>query len=160
MFINKGFFVIDITGKWMHEPGMLGSLHKDNIREALQEILNLHVVTFNLDKFIEYAQVFGCDVFVDLKLASTLQVEWYINGISSFFPISTNRYKIAKYSRHGLTLVPKAKTRKYSFTVYSKGKDLSYRLKRNTWASKYTYNIGSIGQELAERTLRLNLLIQ
>ncbi len=155
MFINKGFFVIDITGKWMHGLGVLGSLHKDNIREALQEILNLHVVTFDIGKFIKYAQVFGCDVFVDLLLASEQQVEWYVDGLSSFFPISTNRQKISKYSRHGLSLIPKAKTRKYSFTVYSKGKDLSYRLKRNTWASKYTYNIGFKGQELAERTLRL-----
>ena len=62
MFLFKGYFVVDITGKWMADSGVLGSLHRDNIREALQKVIELGIVNFNIDEFIRHAQVFICDV--------------------------------------------------------------------------------------------------
>ena len=62
LFIDNGYFVVDISGKFMHGPGELGNLNKDNIREALQKIIDLKVVSFNIEKFIQHAQVFVCDI--------------------------------------------------------------------------------------------------
>ena len=157
MFLFKGYFVIDITGKWMAGYGVLGSLHKDNIREALQKVIELGIVDFNIDEFIKYAQVFICDVVVDIQLNSQKQVNRYIDGISSFFPISTNRHNIAKYGRHGLMLKPKAQKAGFSLVVYSKGQELDYSYRRITKATLYTDIIGDRGVELAERTLRFEL---
>lgn len=155
MYINKGTFVIDITGKFMYGPGILGSLHKDNIRDALQKILDLDVVTFNIDEFLKYAQVFVCDVCVDLELDSKLQVNRYIDGISSFFPLSSNSFNISKFGRHGLQLFPKSDNLGFSLIAYYKGQELDNSVKRSTKTTEYTCQIGNDGQELAERTLRL-----
>lgn len=157
MFLCKGFFVIDLTGKWMADVGVLGSLHRDNIREALHKVIELGIVDFNIDEFIKYAQVFICDVVVDIQLNSQKQVNRYIDGISSFFPISTNRHNIAKYGRHGLMLKPKAQKAGFSFAIYSKGQELDYSYRRTTKATLYTDMIGDTGVELAERTLRFEL---
>ena len=43
IYIQNGLFIIDITGKWMAENGVLGSLQKDNIHQALQKVLELQV---------------------------------------------------------------------------------------------------------------------
>ena len=157
MFLFKGYFVVDITGKWMADNGVLGSLHKDNIREALQKVIELGIVYFNIDEFIKNAQVFICDVVVDIQLESKKQVSRHIDGISSFCPISTNRYNIAKYGRHGLMLKPKAQKAGFSFAIYSKGQELDYSYRRTTKATLYTDMIGDTGVELAERTLRFEL---
>lgn len=141
----------------MHGPGELGNLNKDNIREALQKIIDLKVVSFNIEKFIQHAQVFVCDICVDLKLDSLEQVYKYIEGISSFFPISTNRFKISKYGRHGLTLKPKSKHLGFFFIIYAKGQELNYSLKRNTKATRYTLGIGAEGEALAKRTIRCEI---
>ncbi len=157
LFLYKGYFVIDIPGKWMANTGMLGSLHRDNIKEALQKVIDLEIVDFNIDEFIKHAQVFICDVVVDMALKSEKQVSRYLGGISSFFPISTNRHNIAKYSRHGLILKPKAQKAGFSLAIYSKGQELNYGLKRTTKATRYTNTIGREGIRLAECTLRFEL---
>lgn len=157
LFLFKGYFVVDITGKWMAGNGVLGSLHRDNIREALQKVIELGIVDFNIDEFIKYAQVFISDVVVDIALDSKKQVSRYIDGISSFFPISTNRHNIAKYGRHGLMLKPKAQKAGFSLTIYSKGQELDYSYRRTTKATLYTDIIGDRGVELAERTLRFEI---
>ena len=157
MFICNGFFVGDLSGKWMSDTGILGSLHRDNIREALERVLDLGVVEFDIDEFINCAQVFVCDVCVDIPLENKTQVSRYIDGVSSFFPIATNRFNITKYGRHGLALKPKAKTSGYSFVIYSKGQELDYSVKKSTRATRYTGIIGDTGIELAERTLRLEV---
>ena len=157
LFLFKGYFVVDITGKWMAGNGVLGSLHRDNIREALQKVIELGIVDFNIDEFIRHAQVFICDVVVDIQLESQKRVSRYIDGISSFCPISTNRYNIAKYGRHGLMLKPKAQKAGFSLIIYSKGQELDYSYRRTTKATLYTDMIGDTGVELAERTLRFEL---
>lgn len=157
MFICNGFFVVDLSGKWMADDGILGSLHRDNIREALERVLDLGVVEFDIEEFINCAQVFVCDVCVDIPLENKTQVSRYIDGVSSFFPIATNRFNITKYGRHGLALKPKAKSSGYSFVIYSKGQELDYSVKKRTRATRYTDIIGDTGIELAERTLRLEV---
>ena len=157
LFLFKGYFVVDITGKWMAGNGVLGSLHRDNIREALQKVIELGIVDFNINEFIKYAQVFISDVVVDIALESKKQVNRYIDGISSFFPISTNRHNITKYGRHGLMLKPKAQKAGFSLVIYSKGQELDYSYRRTTKATLYTDMIGDTGVELAERTLRFEL---
>ncbi len=157
MFICNGYFVVDLTGKWQADTGVLGSLHRDNIRDALEKVLEMHIVNFDVKEFLNYAQVFLCDVCVDISLDSKAQVLRYIDGISSFFPIATNRFSIGKYGRHGLTLKPLAKTSGYSFAIYSKGQELDYSIKRRTRATQYTEIIENVGTELAERTLRLEV---
>lgn len=157
LFIDNGYLVIDITGKFMHGPGELGSLNKDNIKEALQKIIDLHVISFDIKKFIKYAHVFVCDVCVDILLENKTQVLRYIDGVSSFFPIATNRFDIKKYGRHGLTLKPKAESSGYSLAIYSKWQELNSSVKRSTKATRYTNNIGDSGIEIAERTLRLEV---
>ncbi len=157
MFLYQGYFVIDITGKWMADIGVLGSLHKDNIKAALQKVVDLDIVNFNIDKFIRHAQVFLCDLVVDITLESKEQVCKYIDGISSFFPISTNRHNIAKYGRHGLMLKSKAQKAGFSLAIYSKGQELNFSKRRITKATLYTETIGHEGIQLAERTLRFEL---
>lgn len=157
MFICNGYFVVDITGKWQADTGVLGSLHRDNIREALEKVLDLDVVDFDIDEFLKRAQLFLCDVCIDIPLDSKAQVLRYIDGISSFFPIASNRFNINKYGRHGLSLKPYAKTSGFSFTVYSKGQELDYSVKRSTRATQYTEILGASGISLAERTLRLEV---
>ena len=157
LFIENGYFVVDITGKFMHGQGMLGYLHKDNIREALQKVIDLKVVSFNIDKFIKYAQVFVCDICVDLTLDSLEQAYKYIDGISSFFPISTNQFNIGKYGRHGLTLKPKSRNLGFFFVIYSKGQELISNHKKYNRAVKYIQGIGVEGEELARRTIRCEI---
>lgn len=157
MFLFKGYFVVDIPGKWMADSGVLGSLHRDNIREALQKVIELGIVNFNIDEFIRHAQVFICDVVVDIQLESQKRVSKHIDGISSFCPIPTNRYNIAKYGRHGLMLKPKAQKAGFSLVIYSKGQELDYSYRRTTKATLYTDMIGDTGVELAEKTLRFEL---
>lgn len=69
----------------MSDTGVLGSLHRDNIREALEKVRELGVVNFDVDEFLHHAQVFLCDVCVDIPLNDKKQVEIYIEGIVLIF---------------------------------------------------------------------------
>ena len=157
LYISKGFVVFDITGKLMADNGVLGSLHRNNIRDAFLEIREINIVSFDIDRLIEVAQVFLCDVCVDRLLDSERQIPRYIDGISSFFPLASNRFRITKYGRHGLQMIPKSKSLPISFIIYSKGQELNYSIRRSTRATRYTDIIGREGRERAERTLRFEL---
>ncbi|MCR5261483.1 MAG: hypothetical protein K6C94_06555 [Candidatus Gastranaerophilales bacterium] len=160
IYIQNGLFIIDITGKWMAENGVLGSLQKDNIHQALQKVLELQVVTFNVNLFIKYAQIFLCDVCVDVEFASVEKCKKVLCGISSFFPLATNKYGIKKYGRQGLMLIPKAKKKGYLLSVYHKGAELQFHCKRLTKAEAYTLVIGKKGQELAKQTIRFEIKLK
>lgn len=157
LYISKGYVVFDITGKLMADNGVLGSLHRNNIRNAFLEIKELNIVSFDIDRLLEVAQVFLCDVCVDISLDSKAQVLRYIDGISSFFPLVSNRFRITKYGRHGLQMIPKSRSLPISFIIYSKGQELNYSIRRSTRATRYTDIIGRDGRERAERTLRFEL---
>ena len=157
LYILKGVVLIDITGKLMADRGVLGSLNRNNIRDAIERIRELHVINFDVDKFIERAQVYICDVCVDMLLENISQISRYIDGICSFSPLASNRFNIAKYGKHGLQIKPISKTLGRSFAIYNKGKELSYSIKRTTKATIYTDIIGDNGVELANRTIRFEL---
>ena len=157
LYISRGSIIIDITGKLMADDGVLGSLHLNNIEDAIEQVRSLHVVNFDVKKFIEKAQVYICDVCVDILLENTYRVPRYIEGISSFSPLASNRFVIAKYGNHGLQIKPKSKTLGRSFAIYVKGQELSYSKTRSTKATIYTEIIGEEGVELANRTIRFEL---
>lgn len=157
LYISKGFFVIDITGKFMADNGFLGSINRNNINNALQKVLDIEVVDFDIDKFLKMAQICLCDINVDIPLENKKQVQRYIDGICSFFPLVSNRFNIAKYGRHGLQLLPKSKSSAFSFVIYSKRDEISHNTIHKTKTIKYTEIIGKNGIELAERTLRLEV---
>ena len=160
LYIYNGFLIIDITGKWMADNGFLGTINRDNIEEAIQRILELGVINFNLDLFLKHAQIFLCDVCIDLLFEVGVQCERAVLGISSFFPLATNRFSIKKYGRHGLFLLPKAQNKGFSLAIYYKGEELSNSTKRWTIVEKYTFIIGKEGQDIADRTLRLEAKLQ
>lgn len=157
LYISKGYVVFDMTGKIVADNGVLGSLNRNNIRNTFLEIREFNIVSFDIDRLLEVAQVFLCDVCVDLLLENERQIPRYIDGISSFFPLASNRFRITKYGRHGLQMIPKSKSLPTSFVIYSKGQELNYSIRRSTRATIYTDVIGQEGQELAKRTLRLEL---
>ena len=155
--ISNGFVVIDITGKFVASRGNLGSIDVNNIRLALRKILDIGVISYDIELFLTFAQTFLCDVCVDLLFDNKRQALRYINGISSFMPLASNRFVITKFGRHGLQMKSKAKTAGTSLIVYSKGQELSYSLSRSTRATMYTDIIGSEGVELADRTIRFEV---
>lgn len=160
MYIYKGFFVLDITGKWMADRGFLGSLNINNIQEALQRIIDLQIVEFNIERFLEVAKLFLCDPFVDLIFLSESECSRVIQGLSSFAPLASNKFNIAKYGRHGLHFLPKAKDAGYSFVIYCKGQELVYSHKRRSKTSDYATIIGKESEFNAYLTLRFEVKLQ
>ena len=150
LYIQHGRLVIDITGKFMANVGYLGKIDRDNIRGCIQRILDLHVISFDIAKFLEVARVYSLDVCVDIPYENSEKVKTVIEGTSSLLPITTSSCRIYKYRRTGLLLTKKAKNNGEALTLYHKGEELSYRN-----SAEYQRTIGSIGVGLAQRTLRI-----
>ena len=157
LYIKNNIFVVCITGKWLADEGTLGILNWGNIRQALQRIINLNVVVFNIDRFLQVANVYACDVCVDVQLDSETQVYHTIQALSSFVPLSTGMYNALKFSNHGLLLLPKAKSNKSAIVIYSKGVEIDTSVRRTTKRTRYTELIGTEGIAQAKRTLRLEI---
>lgn len=157
LYMQDNKFVICFTGKWLADRGFLGVINRDNIREALQQVVNLGVVNFNIERFIEVANIYACDICVDLQFDSHSQAQNALNAISSFCPISSGMYNNLKYARHGLLLLPKANSNKSSIVIYLKQEELDNSVKRTTRRTKYTALIGHEGIEVAEKTLRFEV---
>ena len=62
-----------------------------------------------------------CDVCIDIRLE---KVEKYINAISSFLPLDSNRYRNMKFGSHGLKIKSNAKNAGSSLTIYNKEKEI------------------------------------
>lgn len=150
LYIQHGRLVIDITGKFMANVGYLGKIDRDNIRGCLQRILDLHVISFDIDKLLEVARVYSVDVCVDISYENSERVKTVIEGTSSLLPITTSSCRIYKYRRTGLLLIKKAKNNGEALTLYHKGEELAYRN-----SGEYRKIIRAIGVELAQRTLRI-----
>lgn len=150
IYIQNGFLVIDITGKFMAAEGYLGKIDRKNIRKCLQKILNLHVVNFDIEKFLGVAQIYSCDPCVDIDFGSKEKVKNIIEGVSSLFPIASNLHRIYKYRRSGLLLTKKAKNNGETLTLYYKGEELAYKN-----GGRYQRTIGAVGIEMAKKTLRV-----
>jgi len=142
--------MIDVTGKFMASAGNLGKIHVNNINELLQKLIDLHLVKFDINKLIEVAHVYSVDVCVDIDCGNKEKVQNIIEGVSSLFPIATSLHQIYKYGRNGLLLTRKKRHNGEALTFYHKGEELSYRNNGN-----YQNTIGTVGVELANKTLRL-----
>ncbi len=139
----------------MASRGYLGKIDLHNIRGVLQRILNLNVVNFDIEKLYNVAQLFLCDNCIDIGYKNAEKVRRVIQGVSSLFPIATNKHNIWKFHKTGLMLRSKAKRAGESLCMYHKGEELSYRNN-----SRYMNIIGRSGQELAKRTLRVEYHLQ
>lgn len=116
-YIKNDILSIYLTGKFTWNDGKINYITKYNIKEILAEICSLAKFKFNIDKFIQLAGVFLCDVCIDLQLGDASK---YINAISSLFPLSTNNCRIMKFGAHGLKLKSNAKNAGSSLTFYDK----------------------------------------
>ena len=157
IYIKDDILVIWVTGKIMAEEGALGLITRDNIRECLHRIINLHLFSFDIEAFIEVAGCYIVDNTIDLLFDSELQTTRMINAISSFLPIMSKEYYSQKYKRNGLLIRKRAAKAGYSLAIYCKGEELRHSLKTQNRATLYTNRIGETGQDIANRTLRLEL---
>lgn len=117
VYIKNDILSIYLTGKFTWNDGKIDYITIYNIKEHIAEVCRLAKFKFNIDKFIQLAGVFLCDVCIDLQLGD---VSKYINAIGSLFPLSTNNYRIMKFGSHGLKLKSKAKNAGSSLTFYDK----------------------------------------
>ncbi len=156
IYIKNDILVINLSGKFMASRGRLGRIHRNNIRECLQRVIQLGLFTFDIDAFIELADCLSADVTMDIEFESNAQVDKTIRALSSFMPLCSQSYQVRKY-RNSIFVKKFAKDAGHSLVIYSKGAELRHSKIRETRASKYTKLIGRMGEEVANRTLRLEL---
>ena len=157
IYIKSDILVIWISGKIMANEGDLGLITRENIRECLNRIINLHLFSFDIDEFIEVAGCYIIDNTLDLLFDSELQAKRMLNAISSFLPLMSKEYYSLKYKRNGLLISKRAVKAGYSLAIYCKGEELRHSLKVQNRATLYTDRIGQTGEDIARRTLRLEL---
>lgn len=157
IYIKSDILVIWISGKIMANEGDLGLITRENIRECLNRIINLHLFSFDIDEFIEVAGCYIVDNTLDLLFDSELQAKRMLNAISSFLPLMSKEYYSRKYKRNGLLISKRAVKAGYSLVIYCKGEELRHSIIKQNRATLYTDRIGIIGEDVAKRTLRLEL---
>ena len=113
----------------MANEGDLGLITRENIRECLNRIINLHLFSFDIDEFIEVAGCYIIDNTLDLLFDSELQAKRMLNAISSFLPLMSKEYYSLKYKRNGLLISKRAVKAGYSLAIYCKGEELRHSLK-------------------------------
>lgn len=127
IYIKNGILIIYLTGKFMKSENSLGYLTIDNIHEVLEKVCRLAGFEFNIERYIDNAWVYLCDICADLEVNN---VDRYILALSSLFPLGSNKNRIMKYGRHGLKLKSKARTTGSSLTFYNKGQEIRQRVTR------------------------------
>ncbi len=157
IYIKSDILVIWVSGKIMANEGDLGLITLENIRECLNRIINLHLFSFDIDEFIEVAGCYIVDNTIDLLFESELQAKRMLNAISSFLPLMSKEYYSRKYKRNGLLISKRAIKAGYSLAIYCKGEELRHSIIKQNRATLYTDRIGIIGEDIARRTLRLEL---
>lgn len=158
IYIKNDVLVIWITGKFMSSEGNLGLITRENIRECLNRIINLHLFSFDADEFLEAAGCYIVDNTLDLLLDSELQAKRMLNAISSFLPLMSKEYYSRKYKRNGLLISKRIPKTGFSLAIYCKGEELRHYIKgKPNRAVLYTERIGEIGEDVARRTLRFEL---
>jgi len=139
-------------------------LEKHSLRNqliyCLQRILNLHLFEFDIEEFLLVTGCYIVDNTIDLLFDSELQVKRMIEAISSFLPLASKKYYSLKYGKNGLLVRRKAKNIGYSLVIYCKGEELRHNIKgMPNKATLYTDRIGQTGEDIARRTLRIELHI-
>lgn len=157
IYIKNDVLVIWITGKFMSSEGNLGLITRENIRECLNRVINLHLFSFDVDEFLEVAGCYIVDNTIDLLFDSELQTKRMIDAIGSFLPIMSKEYYPRKYKRNGLLISKRAIKAGYSLAIYCKGEELRHSIIKQNRTTLYTDRIGIIGEDIARRTLRLEL---
>ena len=158
IYIKDDILVIWITGKFMSSEGNLGLITRENIRECLNRIINLHLFSFNIDEFIDIAGCYIADNTIDLIFENELQAKRMIDAISSFLPLMSKEYYSRKYKRNGLLISKRTLKPGFSLAIYCKGEELRHYIKgKPNRATLYTDRIGQTGEDIARRTLRLEL---
>ena len=157
IYIKSDILVIWVSGKIMANEGDLGLITRENIHDCLSRIINLHLFSFDIDEFIEVAGCYIVDNTIDLLFDKELQTKRMIDAIGSFLPIMSKEYYSRKYKRNGLLISKRIPKTGFSLAIYCKGEELRHSLKVQNRATLYTDRIGQIGEDIARRTLRLEL---
>ena len=157
IYIKSDILVIWVSGKIMASEGDLGLITRENIHDCLSRIINLHLFSFDIDEFIEVAGCYIVDNTIDLLFDSELQTKRMIDAIGSFLPIMSKEYYPRKYKRNGLLISKRAIKAGYSLAIYCKGEELRHSIIKQNRTTLYTDRIGIIGEDIARRTLRLEL---
>lgn len=152
LYIKNDTLVIDVTGKWVASDGNLGGINIHNIRACMQKVLDLGVIHFNLAKAVEIATVRLCDVTLDIQ---TEKKDKFIRALSALYPLYSARNHIRKYSNNGLLIRSKSKNAGMCFTIYDKGAELNDKRRSDNY--KYRNLIGNTGEQLACKTLRMEV---
>ena len=121
VYIKNDLLFIYLTGKFTWNNGQINYISKNNIKEVLKNVCLYSNIRFDVEQFILHAGVYLCDVCIDIRLE---KVEKYINAISSFLPLDSNRYRNMKFGSHGLKIKSNAKNAGSSLTIYNKEKEI------------------------------------
>lgn len=121
VYINNDRLFICLTGKFNWKYKKIDYITVNNIHETLEEVCRICGFYFDINKFIELAGVYLCDVCIDLKIKN---IDKYINALSSLFSLAGNRSRLMKFGSHGLKLKSNAKNAGSSLIFYNKGKDI------------------------------------
>lgn len=134
IYIKNDNLYIYITGKYTAKRGYLGGIHKENILDVLQEILDLNLFSFDIEKFYQNACVYLCDVCADIKVYNAGK---YIKALSSFLPLASDKAVIRKYRNESIMYHSKAKNYGSSFIAYDKYAEIMSRHKCPYYRSYY-----------------------
>lgn len=155
IYIKNDVLIIYLSGKFMSEQGGLGYLTTNNIEDCLKKVCKITGMDFDIKRAVEVAHTYLCDVCIDIYFENKSHVERAIRAFSSLFPLASNRYRILKYTSHGLKLISKSKNVGSSLTVYSKTDVLKTYGKRSQKLASYQRTIGELGRKRATHTLRI-----
>lgn len=155
IYIKNDVLIIYLSGKFMAGNDSLGYLTNENAEDFLEKVCRITGMRFNIQRALELAHVYLADVCVDLLFKNNTDVEKAVRAFSSLFPFASNRYRILKYSSHGLKIVSKSKNVGSSLTIYAKSDVLKLRGRRSWKIQDYLGTIGELGRRRAEHTLRI-----
>mgnify|MGYP003091961551 CR=1 FL=1 len=143
----------------MASEGNLGLISIDNIRVCLQRIIDLHLFEFDINEFLDVAGCYYLDNTLDILFESELQAKRMITAISAFSSLESKKYYSLIYKRNGLLIRRRVKNIGYSLVIYCKGEELRHSFTHQNRATHYTNMIGRVGEDIARRTLRIELHI-
>lgn len=155
IYMKNDVLIIYLSGKFMAERASLGYLTRNNIEACLEKVCQITGMSFNVQRALTVAHLYLCDCCIDLYFNHKSDVTKVIRAFSSLFPLASNRYRILKYSSHGLKIISKSKNVGSSLTIYAKTDILKLRGRRSRKLQDYLLTIGEIGRERAEHTLRI-----
>lgn len=150
---RDNLLIFDITGEFNARKNYLGLINKDNIRNVLEKFNNLGFVNFEVEEVIAQTKVFLCDITQDIFVSS--DIEKVLCDLKQRLQVNSDRYYIHKYSCSGISIKPIAQSRKETFDIYPKYKQL--RLKKH---ERYRQCVGYEYFEKIKNMLRVELQLK